>query len=87
MDLCGHRGFAGPSACILADGHAGNHKYGDLATAYEVELRKDAERYRWLREHGNERWEVIFNETGRDLLEGSVLDSAIDTALAMTPNV
>lgn len=85
MDLCGHRGFAGPSACILEAGHDGRHKYGDIATAYEVEMRKDAERYRWLRQYGNLEWERVFDEAGRNLLEGVALDRSIDTTLAQPP--
>lgn len=86
MDLCGHRGFAGPSACILEAGHDGRHKYGDIATAYEVEMRKDAERYRWLRQYGNHEWDRVFDEACRHMLEGAALDRAIDTALDKTPN-
>lgn len=86
-ELCGHRGFAGPSACILEVGHDGRHKYGDIAMAYEVEMRKDAERYRWLRQYGNQEWERVFDEACRNMLEGADLDRAIDTALDETANV
>ena len=86
MDLCGNQGFAGPSACILEEGHEGAHKYGNIALAYEIELRKDAERYRWLRKYGNLEFERVLDETCREMLEGAQLDAAIDFALSETPN-
>jgi hypothetical protein len=30
--ICGSRGFAGPSGCILDAGHEGVHQYGDTVT-------------------------------------------------------
>ena len=48
MKLCGHRGFAGSSACIAEHGHTGAHRYGNFAAASFAEDVKDAERYRWL---------------------------------------
>ena len=77
MDLCGHRGFAGPSACILEEGHDGKHKYGDIGLAYEVEVRKDAERYRWLRsgKASVEQVRSILNDTPHGI------DTAIDAEL------
>ena len=87
MDLCGHRGFAGPNACIQERGHEGKHEYGDIGLAAEVEMRKDAERYRWLRQYGNHEWERVFDEACRNMLEGATLDKAIDAALDEAPNV
>ena len=60
--LCGSRGFAGPSACVLRAGHEGPHQYGNFDDAVlkyrneelerlraeNAELRTDAERYRWI---------------------------------------
>ena len=49
--LCGHRGFAGPTCCVLVKDHAGEHKYGDpeqITIARVIRerdaLRADAER-------------------------------------------
>ena len=35
-NLCGSRGFAGPSACVRVDGHAGPHKYGNFDAAVKA---------------------------------------------------
>ena len=51
MKLCGSRGFAGPTACILERCHSGPHEYGDFAQTMAEEQRKDAERYRWIRDN------------------------------------
>ena len=87
MDLCGHKGFAGPSACILEEGHYGNHQYGDIATAYEVELRKDAERYRFLREAAHDAAKIeALNMANREPQTPAEFDAAVDIAMT-TPNV
>ena len=39
--LCGHRGFAGPSACVLEKGHEGDHKYGDYQQALAIAAAKE----------------------------------------------
>lgn len=45
-------------------------------------LRKDAARYRWIRENGDgDRWEIVFDECGRGLLQAEALDAAIDAAM------
>lgn len=56
----------------------------DVLEAKSAELRKDAERYRWLR-HGDNDEEVIIRDPFSDLvfvLRNEDLDSAIDAALA-----
>lgn len=51
-------------------------------------LRKDAERYRWLRKHINgERWHVLFDDCGRNPLDNNALDCAIDAEMANFPVV
>ena len=40
-NLCGHRGFAGPSACILKRGHGGAHSYGNWNDALIREEREE----------------------------------------------
>jgi hypothetical protein len=50
-------------------------------------LRKDAERYRWLRDNANEQWEVCFDDCGRNLLGGDRLSQRIDAALSAAPAV
>ena len=42
-------------------------------------LRKDALRYRWMREHANE--EMVWDDCCRDVLTGDSLDRAIDYAI------
>ena len=87
MDLCGHRGFAGPSACILEAGHHGKHKYDDIAIAYEVELRKDAERYRFLRCAANDAAKMeALNKANREPQTPAEFDAAVDVAMQV-PNV
>jgi hypothetical protein len=46
MPICGNRGWAGPTCCILRRGHNGPHEYGDPPTLQERhdELRHAAER-------------------------------------------
>ena len=39
--LCGHRGFVGPSACVLEKGHEGVHKYGDYQQALAIAAAKE----------------------------------------------
>ena len=39
--LCGHRGFAGPSACVLEKGHEGDHEYGDYQQALAIAAAKE----------------------------------------------
>src|SRR5574343_1050771 len=39
--LCGHRGSAGPSACVLEKGHEGDHKYGDYQQALAIAAAKE----------------------------------------------
>lgn len=53
--------------------------YDDQAATIEA-LRKDAERYRWLREYTDARPDHVQDFRG-NLLEGSDLDAAIDAAL------
>jgi hypothetical protein len=51
-------------------------------------LRKDAERYRWLRANINgERWDVLFDECGRNPLDMEQLDGAVDSEMARAPAV
>jgi hypothetical protein len=45
-NLCGHRGFAGPSACILKRGHGGAHSYGNWNDALIREEREELESLR-----------------------------------------
>ncbi len=63
----------------------------DLRRAAEVELaalRKDAERYRWLREHINgERWNMLFDDCGRNPLDRVELDRAVDAEMSIAPAV
>ena len=44
--LCGHRGFAGPSACVLEKGHEGDHKYGDYQQALAIAAAKELQSLR-----------------------------------------
>jgi hypothetical protein len=44
--LCGSRGFAGPSACILRTGHEGPHQYGNFASAVLKDESEELERLR-----------------------------------------
>ena len=74
MTMCRSRGFAGPPCCILEEGHGGDHQYGNEAEIEAKQIRKDAERYRWIRQ--NTAWtgygfEVIPDE----------FDSAVDSAM------
>lgn len=50
-----------------------------------TEDERDAARYRWLRQHANNAWEVTFDDAGRHLLQGEELDASIDRVLK-TPN-
>lgn len=43
-NLCGSRGFAGPSGCVLLEGHDGPHSYGDFDSA--------------LKEHKDKYWRL-----------------------------
>ena len=53
-----------------------------------VTLRKDAERYRWLREHINgERWNMLFDDCGRNPLDRVELDRAVDAEMSIAPAV
>lgn len=48
-------------------------------------MKRDARRYRWLRENINgERWYLVFDGCGRDPLDGDALDVAIDAAMGLT---
>ena len=42
-NLCGCRGFAGSSACILKRGHEGDHSYGNYLEAVVREDREEKE--------------------------------------------
>lgn len=84
MIFCGSQGFAGESACVLANGHQGEHRYGNFASAVAVDRDRDAARYRWLRE-------CVYLENCRlalieetDPKTAADFDAAIDAA--MTPN-
>jgi regulator of replication initiation timing len=44
--LCGSRGFAGVSACILRAGHEGPHQYGNFASAVLQDESEELERLR-----------------------------------------
>jgi methanogenic corrinoid protein MtbC1 len=46
-NLCGWRGFAGSSACILKRGHEGDHSYGNYL---ETVVREDMEEKETLRQ-------------------------------------
>ena len=51
-------------------------------------LRKDAERYRWLRANINGvRWDVLFDDCGRSPLDMEQLDTAIDAEMLRGPAV
>ena len=53
-----------------------------------VTLRKDAERYRWLREHINgERWNMLFDDCGRNPLDRVELDRTVDAEMSIAPAV
>lgn len=47
-----------------------------------AEARKDAERYRWLRDKGDSTW-LAFND--RPMPDGYDIDAAIDAAMASPP--
>ena len=44
--LCGSRGFAGPSACVLRAGHEGPHQYGNFDDAVRQDQSEELERLR-----------------------------------------
>jgi uncharacterized protein YehS (DUF1456 family) len=50
-------------------------------------LRKNDQRYRWLRDNANEHWDACFDNSGRHLLEGDCLDAGVDAAMTRTPAV
>ncbi len=75
MKLCGSRGFAGPTACVLERGHSGSHEYGDFAQALADEQRKDAERYRWIRD--NPTW-IGYDADYRPEEVDAVIDAAMN---------
>ena len=59
------------------------HKGDTLAALSEMEaLRKDAERYRWLREHGDNHCTEKDGYGGQTLKMGECLDDAVDAAMA-----
>jgi hypothetical protein len=88
--MCGHRGFAGHTCCVLTRHHSGEHKYGDpeqITIARVIQerdaLKADAERYRWLRDFVPHR--LIFTIvadafSGDTILFENDLDAAIDAA-------
>lgn len=90
MELCGHRGFAGATACVEEQGHEGPHVYGNFRQAIDDELRKDAMRYRWLRERllgADFDWNesgvtVLAFEFPRNIGIGGNCDKNIDAAMA-----
>ena len=92
--FCRSQGFAGPSACVLEPGHEGEHKYGDVATAEAERLRKDAARYRWLRERMLAA-DFDWNDSGecalvfawpKDCAVSGNCDATLDAAMLKTPN-
>ena len=54
----------------------------DEVKAERDAMLKDAERYRWLREHGDESCTQKDGYGGQELRTGERLDSAIDAAIA-----
>ena len=89
MKLCMSRGFAGPDACVLDAGHAGQHEYGDIAEALAEQQRKDADRYRWLRDRyaaadfqwGEHRECVLVFEWPEECSVSGNCDATIDAAM------
>lgn len=76
------------AAEIAAAGHAGWGNTMQDAAAELAALRKDAERYRWLREHSTE-YSLTQKDGygGRELLGWDELDAAVDAAMAAPPAV
>lgn len=55
----------------------------EISLLKHAALHHDAERYRWLRQNINgERWHVLFDDCGRDPLDMTALDAAIDAEMA-----
>lgn len=58
------------------------------ATGPDAEDSRDAARYRWLRENINgERWDMLFDDCGRNPLDNEALDIAVDSEMARLPAV
>jgi hypothetical protein len=78
------------AAIILAQDRGGDMPCAGLAEARaEVEaLRKDAERYRWLRNPTSNVYQCYQprGDYGKGLMTGESLDAAIDDARAKEPN-
>lgn len=75
-------GLTRQDAQALAD----NINSGQLVGA-DHPLRKDAKRYRWLREHGDNRCTEKDGYGGQTLKMGDCLDLAVDAAMAKVPDV
>lgn len=77
--------------CHWTDGHTAALRDAMAAlrehTADAAALRKDAERYRWLRDHGDGRCSEKDGYGGQTLKMGECLDAAVDAAMAAAPAV
>ena len=58
---------------------------------HDALLRKDAERYRWLRSTNNDWWDAglvkLYHGPEFERLEGELLDAKVDAAMATAPAV
>ena len=93
--FCRSQGFAGPSACVLERGHDGPHKYGDIATVEAEQIRREAARYRWLRDRmmaADFDWQesgdcALVFEWPKECAVSGNCDATIDAAMLVTANV
>ena len=60
--MCGYRGFAGPTCCVLVRDHSGEHKYGDpeqITIARVIQERDALEAERKGLKQDAERWSAV----------------------------
>ena len=75
------------SLCVVDNKHCQCSPIEGFPCAAVEELRKDAERYRWLRDSANLDGPHIYGPDDDSILDCEDADRAVDAAMAATPAI